>query len=196
VGDGTAATAGSICPDPVAATRWSAREINERPGSCIAEPVEGFSDRIEHFFASRGLVSWNHAPRFRKGRMTGREDSCGLGRGQAATRAIERASPSRQKDRSRNCCVWLASMKAVDSRTSETDPGLRDSSGWRLDCDTIARGDGHQLSGFRHARRGGRVQLGKHDCCVGAAGECHIRCLSSNRLMSMKVRAFVDHLAR
>jgi hypothetical protein len=67
-------------------------------------------------------MAWNHAPRFRKGRRTDREDSCGLGRGQAATRAIERASPSRQKDRSRNCCVRPASMKAADPRISETDP--------------------------------------------------------------------------
>jgi hypothetical protein len=35
VSDGTAARAGSICPDPVAATRWSSRGINEQPGSCM-----------------------------------------------------------------------------------------------------------------------------------------------------------------
>jgi hypothetical protein len=33
--DGTAARAGSICPDPVAATRWSSRGINQQPGSCM-----------------------------------------------------------------------------------------------------------------------------------------------------------------
>lgn len=142
---------------------------HQRTAGLHVEPVEGFSGRIEHFSASHGLVAWNHAPRFRKGRSTAREDSCDLDRGQAATRVIVRASPSRQKDRARNCCVWLASMKVTGPRIGETDPRLRDSSGLQLDCDAISRGDGHEPSGFRHVRRGGRVQLGKHACCVGAA---------------------------
>jgi hypothetical protein len=50
--------------------------------------------------------------------------------------------------------------------------------------------------GFRHARRDGRVQLGKSTCWVGATGECHIRCPSRQPADVDEVRAFVDHLAR
>jgi DNA-binding transcriptional LysR family regulator len=40
--------------------------------------VESFSDLMDHLSASRGMTAWNHAPGFRKGRRTDREDSCGL----------------------------------------------------------------------------------------------------------------------
>jgi hypothetical protein len=44
---------------------------HQRAAGLHVELVEGFSGRIEDFSASRGLMAWNHAPRFRKGKEDG-----------------------------------------------------------------------------------------------------------------------------